>query len=188
MKIRVEVSARHLHLTQHDLEILFGEGYQLEKLKDLSQGGEFASTAEVKLVGPKRQIESVRVLGPCRQFTQVELARTDCFFLGVQAPLRLSGKIEGSGAIKVVGPKGELDLLKGVIVAKRHVHLNESEALRYGVKNGQEVKVKIDSPRALTFENVEVRIKDSFNASVHLDTDEGNSALLPMESEGELIV
>jgi putative phosphotransacetylase len=188
MKIRVEVSARHLHLTQHDLEVLFGDGYQLEKFKDLSQGGEFASTAEVTLVGPKRKIENVRVLGPCRQFTQIELARTDCFYLGVQAPLRLSGKIEGSGAIQVVGPQGTLDLKKGVIIAKRHIHVSDEEAADMGLKNGQEVSVRSEGPRSLVFDHVEVRVKDSFNAAVHLDTDEGNAAMLPMTSEGEIII
>jgi putative phosphotransacetylase len=118
----------------------------------------------------------------------VELSRTDCFFLGVKAPLRLSGKIEGSGAIKIVGPAGELDLLKGVIVAKRHLHLSPEEALNFGVKNGQEVSIALDGVRSLTFDKVEVRVKENFSAAVHLDTDEGNAAWVEGETEGELIV
>jgi len=187
-KIKVEVSARHLHVTQEDLEALFGEDYVLESKKSLSQKGEFASNALVKLVGPKSEMENVRIVGPVRSYTQVELSRTDCFNIGIKAPLRLSGKIEGSGKVKVVGPAGELDLEKGVIIAKRHIHLAEHEAHEFGVKNGQEVKVAIDSARSLVFEKVEIRVKESFSASLHIDTDEGNAAFIDAEIDAEILI
>jgi len=188
MKIKIEISARHLHVTQEDLEKLFGEGYQLTKLKDLSQPGEFASEEQVTIVGPKNKLEGLRIVGPCRPHTQVEISRTDAYFLGIKAPLRLSGKVEGSGQAKLIGPKGEVDLGKGVIVAKRHLHLSEEEANQMGIKNGQEVSVEISGERALTFHKIEARVKENYAAAVHLDTDEANAAWLDPEIEGELIV
>ncbi len=185
--IRVEVSSRHLHITHEDLEKLFGGSYELTPERDLSQKGEFASQAIVSLVGPKGKIDQVRIVGPCRNITQVEVSRTDCFNLGIKAPLRLSGKIEGSGKVKIIGPVGEIDLEKGVIVAKRHLHLSEEDAHFYSVKNGQNVAVKIDSPRALIFEQVEVRIKEGFSASLHLDTDEANAAWVDADTEAQII-
>ena len=188
MKVRIEVSARHVHLTQHDLEILFGEGYKLKAEKDLSQGGEFSSFDTLTLVGPKRKIEGVRVLGPCRNITQVELSKSDAVYLGVNAPIRLSGKVIGSGPIKLIGPKAELDLEQGAIVAKRHLHCSPTQASKLALKNGENVKIKIDGQRALVFGEVEVRLADNFDLSVHLDTDEGNSAGLGREGgEGEII-
>ncbi len=187
IKIPVEVSARHVHLTLQDLEILFGEGYQLQKLKDLSQEGEFASTDIVTLEGQKNKIENVRVLGPCRSFSQVEVSRTDCFFLGNNAPLRLSGKVIRSGAIKIVGPKGELELAEGLIVAKRHLHLNSEQAMELNLTNGQNIQVKIDGPRSLIFGEVEVRIGEGFDLSLHLDTDEANAAGVDGETEGFIL-
>jgi len=186
-KLLVEVSARHVHLTQFDLERLFGEGYKLKSEKDLSQPGQFASPDTVTLVGPKRQLENVRVLGPCRSHTQIEISRTDSYFLGVKAPLRLSGKVIRSGAIKLLGPKGEIDLAEGLIVAKRHIHLNPEQASRFGVVNAQDVKVLIESPRATVFSNVEVRVDENFEAAIHLDTDEANAAGIEGAGEGEII-
>jgi putative phosphotransacetylase len=187
MMIKIEVSARHVHLTQEDLEKLFGEGYQLTKLKDLSQTGEFAAQESVKIAGPKNSYEKMRVVGPCRSNTQVELSRTDSFFLGVEAPLRLSGKIERSGTAKLIGPAGEVELLKGVIVPKRHIHMSSEDAQNLGYKNGQEVSVKVDSERSLTFDKVEIRVKENFNTSMHVDTDEANAAGVSGEVVGEIV-
>lgn len=187
-EIRVEVSARHAHLTKHDLEVLFGEGYELTKEKHLSQTGEFASLDTIKLVGPKRELENVRVLGPCRGNTQIEISRTDSFYLGAPAPLRLSGKIIGSGSIKLVGPQGELELKDGLIVPKRHLHVNQDQAQDFGVSDGQNVSVMIDGPRSVTFHEVEVRIKEGFDTSIHLDTDEANAAGFDGEQRCYLIV
>ncbi|KKQ80116.1 MAG: Phosphate propanoyltransferase [Parcubacteria group bacterium GW2011_GWC2_38_7] len=186
--IRVEVSARHVHLTKHDLEVLFGEGYELKRDKDLSQPGQYASVEVVTLVGTKRNLENVRVLGPCRGNSQVEISRTDSFYLGSPAPLRLSGKIIGSGSIKLVGPKGEVELKEGLIVAKRHVHLNLTQAKDYGVSNGQNIKIEIDGPRSIVFSEVEVRIDENFDEAVHLDTDEANAAGFTGEEEARLII
>ncbi len=176
MKVRVEISARHVHLSQADLEKLFGIGYQLKKIKDLSQEGEFAAEETITLVGPKRKLENLRVVGPARQATQVELAYTDAFSLGIDAPLRLSGDLEGSAGAKLIGPAGEVELKEGVIVAKRHLHINPSEAAELGIKNNDVVKVAVGGERGLVFDNVVVRIKPTFHASVHLDTDEANAA------------
>lgn len=187
MQIKIEVSARHVHLTKHDLEQLFGEGYELVEEKKLSQPGQFASTAKVTLVGQKKQIENVRVLGPCRSATQIEISKTDSFTLGVTAPIRLSGKIIGSGAIKLVGPNGAVELKEGVIVAKRHVHMNPEQARKYNVSQGQNVRVQVDGPRALTFDQVEVRIDEEFDASMHIDTDEANAAGLDSLTTGNII-
>ncbi len=187
MKIKVEVSARHMHITRADLETLFGEGYELENIKDLSQPGQFASSAEVILEGPKGRLEGVRILGPCRPITQIELAKTDCIEIGVKAPLRLSGKIIGSGAVKVIGPNGEIDLSEGVIVAKRHIHANPEQARNMGLVDGKSVKVRIDGPRATVFEEVEVRVNEDYEAICHLDTDEGNASGVDFSGDGEII-
>jgi putative phosphotransacetylase len=187
-KIKIEVSARHVHVTQEDLEILFGENFQLENKKDLSQKGQFASNSTVKLVGAKNEIDNVRIIGPVRSYTQVEISRTDAFNLGVKAPLRLSGKVEGSGKIKIVGPAGEIDLQKGVIVAKRHLHLSENEAYKLGLKNGQEINIRVDSERPVIFEMVEVRVNESFSASFHIDTDEANAGGIFGVDEGEIVL
>jgi len=187
-KIMIEVSGRHAHFTQNDLEKLFGDGYQLKKEKDLSQPGQFASTDTVTIVGPKRSLENVRVMGPCRNFTQIEVSKSDCFFLGAKAPVRLSGKVIRSGAIKVIGQKGELDLTEGLIVAKRHIHLDPESAHKLKVTNAQTVKVDIDGPRALIFDEVEVRVDEKFFPAIHLDTDEANSAGVDSSTVGEVIL
>ncbi|HUT22060.1 MAG TPA: phosphate propanoyltransferase [Candidatus Bipolaricaulota bacterium] len=186
--MKIEISARHLHLCQKDLEKLFGKGYKLEPGKELSQHGEFASSAKVTLVGPKRQLENVTVIGPVRVNTQVEISRTDAFFLGSEAPLRVSGDVAGSGAIKIIGPAGEAELKEGLIVAKRHVHLSESQATELGLKNGDIVKVKVGGDRALVFDQVVIRVKGNFDQSFQIDTDEGNAADLAPVGEGELII
>jgi putative phosphotransacetylase len=188
IKVRVEVSARHVHLCQTDLEKLFGAGYKLKPVKELSQEGEFAAEEKVILVGSKRQTE-LRVVGPVRRATQVELAYTDAFSLGIDAPLRISGDVVGSGKGKLIGPVGEVELSEGIIVPKRHLHINPKEAQEIGVKNNDIVKVAILGERGLIFDNVVVRVKDNYRMSVHLDTDEANAAGLGRtEGVGELII
>ena len=187
-KVKIEVSARHLHLNQQDLEALFGDGYQLSKDKDLSQPGEFASTDVVTLEGPKNKLEKVRIVGPCRQSTQIEVSRSDSFYLGVNAPLRLSGKTIRSGAIKVIGPKGELELEEGLIVAKRHLHISQDQAGQKNLSNGQNIKVSVDGPRALIFDEVEVRVGEDYDLALHLDTDESNAAGVNGAVEATLII
>ncbi|MFH2136090.1 MAG: phosphate propanoyltransferase [Patescibacteria group bacterium] len=189
IKIKVEISARHIHLSQTDLEKLFGAGYVLKSIKDLSQEGEFAAEETVTLVGPKRKMENLRVVGPVRPATQVELAYTDAFSLGIDAPLRLSGNVAGSAGAKIIGPAGEIDLAEGIIVAKRHLHINQEEADELGLKNDDLVRVKLEGERGLVFENVMVRIKPTFHISVHIDTDEANaSGCGKVCSFGELIL
>ncbi|OGF31227.1 hypothetical protein A2223_04395 [Candidatus Falkowbacteria bacterium RIFOXYA2_FULL_35_8] len=185
---KIEVSARHLHITQQDLEKLFGPNFVLIKHKDLSQFGEFSSTSRVSLVGPKGQIDDVRIVGPCRGETQVEIAKSDAILLGINAPLRLSGKLEGSGSLILRGPKGELNLEKGVIVAKRHLHISTDEAMLLGLKSGQDIKIRIISPREVIYDRVEVRTAENYNKVVHLDTDEANAAGVDNETEADLII
>jgi putative phosphotransacetylase len=161
-QVPVGVSARHVHLTQADVETLFGEGYHLTKKKDL-MGGQFASNECVTLVGLKlRAIENVRVLGPVRKASQVEISATDAIRLGIKAPIRESGKIAGSAPIAVVGPKGVLYLKEGCIIAKRHIHMAPSDAMAAGVADGQEVSVKADNERGTVFNHVQIRVDDSF--------------------------
>lgn len=174
-------------MTQNDLEQLFGEGYQLKPEKELSQPGQYASPDTVTLVGPKRQMENVRVLGPCRNLTQIEISKTDSYFLGINAPIRLSGKIIGSGAIKLVGPKGEIDLKEGAIVAKRHIHMNPTQAQKLGVSSGQNVKVAVEGQRALVFDQVEIRVHEDFDLAMHLDTDEANAAGIEKVGSGMIV-
>ena len=144
--VMVETSARHVHVTEETLEILFGKGYQLTKKKDLSQPGQFACEERVQVIGPKNSFPAVSILGPTRPADQVELSASDARSIGVAAPVRESGDIAGSGACKLVGPKGEVELKEGVIVAKRHIHMTPEDAENYGVKDKQVVSVKIDSP------------------------------------------
>ena len=173
--VPVGVSARHIHLTQEHVEALFGEGYQLTKKKGL-MGGQFASNETVTIVGLKlRAIENVRILGPVRSKSQVEISATDALRLGVKAPIRESGNIAGSAAIAVVGPKGAIYLNEGCIVAKRHIHMAPQDAMAAGVHDGDIVSVKADNERGTTFNNVQIRVDDSFTLEMHIDTDEANA-------------
>lgn len=187
-KILVEISARHVHLSQKDLELLFGQGHELTKKKGLSQPGEFASEERVTLVGPKGEIKNVIILGPVRANTQVEISLTDSRSLGVVAMIRESGDIEGTNGCKLVGPVGEVTIEQGVIAAKRHLHLTPEQAANYDVKNQEIVSVKVETPdRTTTFGDVVVRIKETFDAAMHLDTDEGNAAGIQGSAWGEII-
>ena len=174
--VPIGVSARHIHLTQADLEVLYGPGYQLTKKKEL-MGGQFASNELVTIVGLKlRAIENVRILGPCRKFSQVEISATDAMKLGIKAPLRESGDIAGSAPIALVGPKGALYLKEGCIIASRHIHMSPADAAAAGVKDGDYVSVKADNERGTTFNNVKIRVDDSFTLEMHIDTDEANAS------------
>ncbi|MCI8528406.1 MAG: phosphate propanoyltransferase [Lachnospiraceae bacterium] len=175
-QVPVGVSARHIHLTQEHVEALFGDGYQLTKKKDL-MGGQFASNETVTIVGLKlRAIENVRVLGPVRKASQVEISATDAMKLGIAAPIRESGNIAGSAPIAVVGPKGVLYLKEGCIVAMRHIHMSPADAMAAGVKDGDIVSVKADNERGTVFNQVKIRVDDSFTLEMHIDTDEANAS------------
>ena len=187
-KILVETSARHVHISKEHLAILAGEDYKLESAAPLSQPGEFASTLRLTIVGPKRSIERVIVLGPERAKTHVEVSATDARTLGINVPIRESGKAEGSAPVKIIGPAGELELEEGLIIAKRHVHMKEKHAEQYGVKDGDVVGVRVKTPhRSLVFEDVIVRVSDKYDLAMHIDTDEANAAGISGETYGELV-
>ena len=186
--VMVETSARHVHVTEETLEILFGKGYQLTKKKDLSQPGQFACEERVQVIGPKNSFPAVSILGPTRPADQVELSASDARSIGVAAPVRESGDIAGSGACKLVGPKGEVELKEGVIVAKRHMHMTPEDAENYGVKDKQVVSVKIDSPeRSLVFGDVVVRVSPKFKLAMHIDTDESNAVMAGRDATGVIV-
>lgn len=186
--VMVETSARHVHVTEETLEILFGKGYQLTKKKDLSQPGQFACEERVQVIGPKNSFPAVSILGPTRPADQVELSASDARSIGVAAPVRESGDIAGSGACKLVGPKGEVELKEGVIVAKRHIHMTPEDAENYGVKDKQVVSVKIDSPeRSLVFGDVVVRVSPKFKLAMHIDTDESNAVMAGRDTTGVIV-
>lgn len=174
--VPVGVSARHIHLTQEHVEALFGEGYQLTKKKEL-MGGQYASNETVTIVGLKlRAIENVRILGPVRSKSQVEISATDAIRLGVKAPIRESGNIAGSAPVAVVGPKGVIYLQEGCIIAKRHIHMAPKDAMAAGVHDGDIVSVKADNERGTVFNHVQIRVDESFTLEMHIDTDEANAA------------
>ena len=188
MKILVETSARHVHVTDEQLAVLFGEGHQLTKKKDLSQPGQFACEERVTVVGPKGEIAGMSRLGPTRKAAQVEVALTDARKLGVAAPVRESGCIDGTPGCKLVGPAGEVELECGVIAAQRHIHFSDKEAAEYGFSDRQIVSVRVDTPdRALTFDNVVVRVNPNFAAAMHIDTDESNAACCAGVVYGEIL-
>ena len=188
MKFLVETSARHVHVTKEDLETLFGKGYALTKKKDLSQPGQFACEERVTVVGPKKELKGVSILGPCRKATQVELSLTDARSIGVAAPVRESGDTAGSAPCKLVGPAGEVELTEGVIAAKRHIHATVADAEKLGVTNGEIVNVKMDTNgRSLIFGDVVVRVSDSYDLAMHIDTDESNAAGCGREEYGEIV-
>ena len=174
--VPVGVSARHIHLTQEHVEALFGPGYQLTKKKEL-MGGQFASNETVTIVGLKlRAIENVRILGPVRSRSQVEISATDAIKLGVKAPIRESGNVAGSAPIAVVGPKGAIYLDEGCISAKRHIHMPPKDAMAAGVHDGDIVSVQVENERGTVFNHVQIRVDDSFTLEMHIDTDEANAA------------
>ena len=186
--ITVETSARHVHLTEKDIAALFGEGHTLTRKKELSQPGQFACEERVDIVGPKKEIKSVIILGPARPATQVEVSLTDARTLGIDAPVRESGDVAGSGACRLVGPAGELEVAEGVIAAKRHVHLTPEYAAKAGLRDKQIVQVKIKSEsRSTIFGDVVVRVSDAFRPYMHIDTDEANACGAAGNVEGEIL-
>ena len=175
-EIKVGVSQRHVHLSQEDLDTLFGKGYKLT-VKKVLMGREFASNEFVTLVGPSlKSIEKVRVLGPVRKNTQVEISRTDTFLLKVSPPVRPSGQVEGSEKLVLVGPKGTVYLKQGVIIANRHIHLTPEYAKKHGIADGDYVDVEVEGIKPTRFYDVQVRVRDDFNIEMHIDTDDANSA------------
>jgi putative phosphotransacetylase len=179
-RVVVNISARHCHLTQADVDILFGQGYQLTQLKRLYQDTDFAANETVAVVGPRqRMIPGVRILGPCRKFSQVELAFTDAISLGIDVPVRLSGDTEGTPGALLIGPKGSLVLPQGVIRAERHVHMGPADALYYGVKHLDRMNMRIEGPCPTTLEGLLVRTHSDWKLEVHIDTDEANCCDLP---------
>lgn len=175
-QVPVGVSARHIHLTQEHVETLFGQGYRLTKKKDL-MGGQYACNETVTVVGLKlRAIENVRVLGPVRKASQLEISATDAMKLGVAAPIRESGNVAGSAPIAVVGPKGVIYLEEGCIIAMRHIHMSPADAMAAGVEDGDIVSVKADNERGTVFNQVKIRVNDSFTLEMHIDTDEANAS------------
>lgn len=176
-QVLIETSARHVHLTEEHIETLFGKGHTLTHKKDLSQPGQFACEERVTVVGTKKELSGVSILGPARSATQVELSLTDARSIGVNAPIRESGDIAGSGACKLVGPCGEVEISEGVIAAKRHIHTTPEIAKEWGVCDKQVVSVKVNSDgRSTIFGDVVVRVSEKFAPAMHIDTDESNAA------------
>jgi len=177
-KVPVGISNRHIHLSQQDLETLFGTGYELTVRNDLSQTGQYAAEETVTVEGSKSTLANVRILGPTRKETQIEVSRTDSFSLGLKPPVRDSGFLDGSPGVTLIGPKGKVTLDKGVIIAQRHIHMTEADAEAFGVKDKELVSVRVGGERGVTFENVLVRVRNDFVLEMHIDTDEANAAML----------
>lgn len=191
-KIQVEVSARHIHLTQQDVEKLFGKDYKLKVLKELSQPGMFAAEETViveNLDEPEKRFERVRIVGPVRDYTQLEISLSDTRKMGLEAPIRASGDIDSSTPFKIIGPKGEVVKEKGLIVAKRHIHMAPNDAKEFGLKDGDMVNLRVgkEGERELIFGDVKARVSDSYKLTCHLDTDEANAACAKMGCSGEIV-
>jgi putative phosphotransacetylase len=177
-EVPVALSNRHLHLSKEHLELLFGKGYQLTRYKDLSQPGQYACTEKVDIVGPKGTLKGVRVLGPVRKETQIEVSIADSYVLGIRPPVRDSGDLNNTPGATIIGPEGQVELEYGVIVAARHIHMHPDDAKDYGVKDFQRVKVRKGGFRATVFENVLIRVSESYALEMHLDVEEGNAAAI----------
>lgn len=175
-QLPIAMSNRHIHLSQEDIDTLFGSGHELTKAKDLGQPGQYACEEKIDIAGPKGTIKGIRVLGPTRKESQIELSMGDARLLGIQPPIRKSGDLEGTPGVKVIGPKGEVDLEKGVIIAARHIHMSLEDGEKFNIKNLDIVRVKIEGERALIFENVLVRVDKNFALEMHIDIEEGNAA------------
>lgn len=188
-QVLVEISARHVHVSQEDLETLFGKGYELTVKKWLSQPGQFACDERVKVIGAKGEFPAVSILGPVRPETQVELSLTDARSIGVTAPVRESGDLAGTGACKLVGPCGEVEIDHGVIAAKRHIHATPKDAEELGLTNGEIVSVEIPTAneRSLVFGDVVVRVSEKYALAMHIDTDEANAAGMAPNTMGTII-
>lgn len=185
--IPIGISNRHIHLSQKDLEILFGKDYQLNELKKLSQTEQYAAKETLKIVGPKGIIENVRILGPIREETQVEILQSDTYKLGIKAPVKLSGDLIDTPGITLIGPKNVIKINSGVIIAKRHVHMNTEDASKLGYKNFDTVNIKINTERPIIFHDIPIRIHNTFTTEFHIDMDEANAALIQKETKGIIL-
>ena len=175
--IPIGVSNRHIHLSKEDVETLFGKGYELTPMKELSQPGQYACKETLTIVGPSmRPIESVRVLGPVRRASQVEISATDSYALKVKPPVRESGKIEGSAPIRIIGPCGIVELKEGCIIANRHIHMSPSDASKFGVTDGEYVNIDVNGKRKTRWFDVQIRVHKDFRLEMHVDTDDANAA------------
>jgi len=188
MKVSVGISNRHVHLTEKHLEILFGNGYELEELKSLKQPGQFASNEKVTIETPKSKIEGVRVLGPVRPYTQVEVSKTDAIKLGIEPPVRDSGKLEGSSPITIIGPNGKIELEEGCILATRHIHITPKEKEEFGLSDVSKVCIKVNGEKGGILDNVYLKVADESYFELHLDTDDANAFLLKNNDEVEILV
>lgn len=186
-ELPIALSNRHIHVSREDLDVLFGKGYELNKIKDLSQPGQYACDEKVEIVGSKNSIKGVRILGPVRPNTQLELSISDAFTLGIKPIVRNSGDIEGTPGVKIVGPKGEVEIKEGAIVAARHIHMHTKDAEDFGVVDNDIVNIKVNGPRGLIFDNVLVRVSDKFALEMHVDIEEGNAAGVKNRDAVELI-
>ncbi|CAM3598159.1 phosphate propanoyltransferase [Parendozoicomonas haliclonae] len=185
--VPIEASARHVHLSQADVDLLFGEGHQLTPSRELSQPGQYLCEERISVIGPKGSFQNVAVLGPVRPDSQVEISRTDARTIGVNAPIRESGDVAGTPGLVLVGPKGVSRIESGVIVARNHIHMTSADAAAMGVQDKQLVSVKVGGERPVTFHNVVVRVKDSFALAMHIDYDEANAVELGRDTKGEVI-
>jgi len=188
IKIPVEISARHCHLSKEDSEKLFGEGYELKKERQLTQPSDFACRETVNIQVGSKKFENVRVVGPLRQQTQIEISLSDAVGSGITPSVRLSGNLQGSEAVILQGPSGQVELKEGLIVAKRHLHCATDEARKLGLENGGIFSIEISGERSVIFKNVIVRVRDDYKLCLHLDTDEGNAAGINKSGEGFLIL
>ncbi|MFJ7726378.1 phosphate propanoyltransferase [Neobacillus sp. NPDC097160] len=186
-QVPIAASNRHIHLAPEHVERLFGRGYQLQKLKDLSQPNQFAAKETVSLIGQKGKIQNVRVLGPARGSTQVEVSLFDGFTLGVNPPIRNSGDIKGSESITIQGPRGQITINEGLICAARHIHMHPSDGDAFGVSDGDLVQVKVDTDRGVIFSNVLIRISPKYKLEMHIDLDEANAANIKNGQLGEIV-
>lgn len=184
----IGVSNRHVHLSKDDLEALFGKGYELKVNQKISQPGQFAANETVNLAGPKGYIEKVRILGPLRKHTQVEIMRSDKYKLGVAPPLRESGDIKDSSGITIIGPMGSIHIKEGLIISRRHVHMTPADAAAYGVSDGETVQVRAGTGRGLIFDQVVIRVRDDFALELHIDMDEANAAEVENGDQASLLI
>ncbi|MFJ8461278.1 phosphate propanoyltransferase [Lysinibacillus xylanilyticus] len=186
-KIPIGVSARHVHLAQAEVEQLFGENYQLTPKFELSQPGQFAAEETVVIAGPKGSIERVRILGPARSLSQVEISWTDAMKLGVKPPLRVSGDIKGSSPVTLIGPKGSVVLNEGLIIAQAHIHMSPADSARFQVADGQSVQIKVEGIRPIILSNVIIRVSERYRLEMHIDTDEANAGLIQQGAFAEIV-
>lgn len=187
MKVPIAISGRHVHLTKEHLEVLFGDNHSLKVFRDLKQKGQFASTDFVSLKGPKGVIDNVRLLGPIRSYSQVEISKTDAHLLGINPPVRSSGDLKGSSQITLIGPKGELTLKEGAIIATRHIHMNFDDAKVLGLQKDDVVKVKVEGIKGGIMDNVLITISDSYFFELHIDCDDANAFLIKQGDYGTII-